>query len=262
MIQKLKTLSKQSHKVLPNNRIQNEVKEIVRSFNIPLGILLSSKYEVHNNHIYPNQNKWLFLLSICRMLFFNSMSLYRLYTGLSRGIYPKASVDSDDVVYNFLLIVFTLIHTFSFTILFILEIVHKQNNVDLILKIQTIHKSIDFSKSFPTYIIWNWISIFFTFFADISVTVAFYSPLHRMNTVIYLFQIFTDMSFFAFDINFMIATRVIVLLRKYLEKWIDDVLMMDDEEDHDEQCQQLLETYQYILETYSLYKNIFQALVS
>ena len=260
-LQKRKNLPKQSFKVLPNNRIEKEFKEIVRSFNLPLRILLSSKYDVHNNHIYPNQSKCQLVLSFCRMLFFNSMCLFRMYSTLSSSMFVN-SATTEDVVFYFVLILFTIAHSFSFTMLFIIDIVHKYNNVSLILKIQTVHKSIDFSKSLPTYVIWNWISILITISADIFITAGFYSKLHGLNIVIYLLNMLNDSLFFAFDINLMIATRVIVLLRKYLEEWIVDVLRTNNEQDNDEHCHQLLETYQNILEAYNLYKTIYQVLVS
>ena len=266
MIQERETSPKQLFQVLPNNRIDKEVKDIVCSFNIPLGIFLCSKYDVHDNHIYSNQNKCLFLLSIFRVLFFNSMSLFRMYSKLTGSVYTKVinSFSNEDIIFFFILILFTIVHSFSFTMLFILDIVHKHNNVSLILKIQTIHKSIDFSKSFPNYIIWNWISIFITVFVDVSITVGFYSSFPYMNAVVFCCDLYTDLSFFAFDINLIMAIRAIVLLRKYLEEWIDDVLKMNDiyEQDSDEQCRKILETYQHILETYNLYKTIFQVLVS
>ena len=265
MIQNHETSPKQSFQVLPNNRIDKEIRELVRSFNFPLGILLSSKYKIRNNHIYPFQNKCFFFLSFCRMLFFNSMCFYRMYSTLSTNVFAKFvnSVSAQDFTLIFVLILFTLQHSFSFTMLFILDVVHSNNNVSFILNIQTIHKKIDFRKSFPTYIIWNWISIFITITADISVFTTFYSSFSYMSAVVDFLIMFTDWSFFAFDINLMIATRVIVLLRKYIEEWIGDVQKMNDNHDIDElYCHKMFETYQDILETYNLYKTLFHILVS
>ena len=263
-IKNRKETPKKSFQVLPNNRIGNEVKQIVRSFNLPLRILLCAKYNVHNNHIYPNHNKWLLLLSFCRMVFLNFMCFYRMYTSLSSGVYARVinAIGSEDFVFVIVLIIFTIGHTFCFTMLFILDIVHKNNNVTLILKIQTIHKSIDFTKSFLSYLIWNWISIFIAISADMFVIVGYYSSVRGMTTIFLFLSIYSDFSFFAFDVNLIIATRVIVLLRKYLEAWIHDVLKMNEEQNNDERCHQLRELFQNILETYSLYKTVFEVLVS
>ena len=264
MIKKRETSPKQSFQVLPNNRIDKEIKELVRSFNVPLAIYLSSKYDICNNHIYPNQNKCLFLLSFCRTLFFGSMCLFRLSATLYNSIYIKAVdlVSTEDFVYWFVIILFFMQHIFSYTTLFILDTVHKYNNVNLILRIQTIHNNVNISNSYRIYIICNWISIFIIISTDLSVFTAFYYAFPKIDAVVYILNMLTDWSFFTFDINLIIATRVMVLLRKYLEEWIYDVLRMNEDIDYDEHCHQQLETYQEILEAYNLYKKIFQVLVS
>lgn len=255
-----------SFQVLPNNRLEEDVKKIAYSFNLPLGLFLFSKYTVHNNHIYPNQNKWQLLLSFCRMMFFNAICCFRMHVTLyaSTKIKMENITSTDVFLYIFVLSVFSIVHVFCFTMIFILDIVHKHNNVSLILKIQTIHKSVDLNKSIQSYIIWNWISILFIICINFSLIMSFYISilLEYTNVVKFIIDIFVDLLFVVFDINLIIAIRVTVLLRKYIDEWIKHILVMNNDKENKEQCHKLLEIYKHILNVYNLYKTIFQVLVS
>lgn len=261
MSQKREYLPKPAFQVPPNNRLEKEVKQIVSSFNLPLRLFLFSKYNVLDNHIYPNQNKYQLLLSFSRIVFFNLMCFHRMYAVLDVINARKKNITiTDSLVFWFLLIMFTIIHSFSFTMLFILDIIHKKNNVILILKIQTIYKSIDFGTSVRSYIIWNWISIFITVCVNVTVFVGFYTTMYYKSVVTLILDAYTDFSFVVFDINLIIAIRITILLRKYIYEWIKHVLMINYE--NNQRCQKLIEIYQNVLEVFSLFKSIFQLLVS
>ena len=52
------------------------------------------------------------------------------------------------------------------------------------------------------------------------------------------------------------------MLRKYLEEWIRNILVMNDEQENYGLTLKLLGIYQNILKAFNLYKKIFQVLVS
>ena len=146
--------------------------------------------------------------------------------------------------------------------LFILDIMHKRNNVLLILKIQTIHKKINISKSIRSYIIWNWISILTTIFCEMILCFYHYGSVNASNIGEFALDWICDIMFITFDIHLVVAIRIIILFRKYVDEWVKDILKLNYEQENDKQCVQLFEIYQHILKAYNLYKVIFNVLVS
>lgn len=71
-----------------------------------------------------------------------------------------------------------------------------------------------------------------------------------------------DLMYTALDLNLVYTIRVMQLFTKYLDEWRKYIVMMNDEHENDEYCNQLFKTYRNILEAYKLYKTIFQVLVS
>lgn len=249
---------KPSYQVLPNNRLEKEFNEIAISYNDVLKLFLFSKYHVQNNHIYPKENNFQTLLSFCRTVFLVSMCIYRVVTA---GVY-SVRLEQNSYTFMFLLVIilFSIVHTFCFIMMFVLDIVHKYNNVDLILKIQAIYKNINFSENIRTYIIWNWISVLITISANIFLFGTFYLLRTDINALERILDLFCDITYIAYDINLIVAVRIIIFLRKNLDDWTKSI--NNEHHENNEKCLKLLEIYENILEAYNLYKNIFKILVS
>lgn len=228
------------------------MQRIVFSFNFPLNLFLISKYSIRNCKIYPSGLKYR-VFAFCFMLFTYTLCIFSM-------ISVPIILDARTVFNYDLFIFFHMGYFFSssigFVILFILDIVHGKNNVLLILKIQTIHKGIDFSKNIRSFLIWNWISITILISLHIVTNIVFYNGFRTYDFRVFLDNMY-DLLCIASDINFLIAIRIITLLRMYLDMWIEEIMVMNNE-----RCPKLLEIYQNIFKAYNLYKKIFQVLVS
>lgn len=96
----------------------------------------------------------------------------------------------------------------------------------------------------------------------ILINIMYYKPLISFDIGLIIDDI-CDMMCIHFDLNFVIAIRIIILLKEYLDKWIENLLTMSSENDNNDECLELFEIiYESILKAYSLYTEIFQVLVS
>ena len=150
----------------------------------------------------------------------------------------------------------------EFTTMFILDKVHKDRNVFLVLMIQYLNKSIDFSKSVMLFVIWNWISILIVILINILTHGLYFALTHYPVVIDLVIDIAINTLYIAWEINLVISIRIIILLRKYMHEWINEVVKLSDQHENEERCLKLLEIYQSLLKAYNLYKRIFQVLVS
>ncbi|CAH1640535.1 unnamed protein product [Spodoptera littoralis] len=67
--------------------------------------------------------------------------------------------------------------------------------------------------------------------------------------------------FIALDVSIVVSMRFIILLRKYVEEWIKQALMVNYGRQDGERCNKLFRIYKNILKAYVLYKKIFHVLV-
>ena len=249
-----------SFRVLPNTRLEKEVQRIVQSFNVALHIFISSKYDIRNNNIYSRGWKYQ-LVSFCVTLFLCAIPIYRFFIDDAYNTHLK---QSEYYFYALTEIIYFAVHSICLTILFILGIVHNNNYVSLILEIQTIYKSIDFSKSIRSYIVWNWVSLFSSICVDIYLYSVFYIKfnLNYLSVIDNVLGYIFDVMFISFDVNYILAIRVIILLTKYLDEWSKDVLNLNDLHENNELCTKLIKIYLNIVKTFNMYTTIFQVLVS
>ena len=241
----------------PVNKLEKDIQRLALSYNLPLNLFLFSKYNVRNNRIYPS-GKIYHVYAFFFMLFPSVLYIYRmcLVEVTNQNItYIESSL------FSFFAVLFGTNILFGFMMMFILDFVHKDNNVLLILKTQTIHRSIEFNTEIRYYIAWNWISTVAIICANIIINVVYYGSF-EMYDVATVLDMFSDIIWVAVDINFVIVIRIIILLKQYLDKWINMVLKTNYEYDFDQQCRKLLEIYQNILKAYYLYNRMFQVLVS
>lgn len=241
----------------PVMKLEKDIQRLALSYNLPLNLLLFSKYNLRINHISPN-GKTYNIFAFCVMLLMNALYIYRTFileisnknlTFLESGLFQIFAIFYGTTVMS------------GFMMMFILDLVHRDNNVLLILKIQTIHRSIDFSKDIQCYIGRNWISTVAIICANIITNAVFYGSFEMLDIGVIL-DLVSDIMWVAVDINYVIVIRIIILLKKYLDKWIKMVLITNAEYDNDERSRKLFRMYQNILEAYNLYTKIFHVLVS
>lgn len=147
----------------------------------------------------------------------NAMCFYRMFTDdVGDGI-----IIGDIVIVSVFNMSYYIYYSFGYFMIFILNIIHSRNNVLVILRIQMIHKSIDFSQNIKSVIIWNWVSLLCTLAFNIFFSTVYYLSWTYSNCVDFTFDIVSDVMFITFDINLVYAFRVVTLLRKYLEECIN-----------------------------------------
>lgn len=251
----LNTMS-HTRKSLQNNRLDTDIQRIAYSFNFPLNLFLTSKYCLHENNLYSSGLKYIFF-ALCLTCFMSVLCFLRMFT------VEDAKVKKTQYQYD-IFSLSTIVNFFScfigFTLIFGLDLIHRNNNVLLILNLQNIYRSIDFSKSIQDFIVWNWISTTINTCVHIFINALYYGPL-MISDVGFILDAICDLMCIPLDLNFVIAIRIIILLKKYLDEWIKKVLKITEEQNNDEKCFELIRTYGKILNTYNLYTKIFQMLV-
>lgn len=258
ILQKKKKNPKPAFKVLLNSRLEIEVQRIVHSFNFALHLFFSSKYYIRNNHIYPRGNLYT-AASFFYILMMIVVYFQRAFTKrVSDMLMKKIENDFASLCSAFLFI----LQSVCLIILFCVDIENKQNNLNLILKIQTIYKRFNFKKNIRSYVLWNYVSIISFICLDIYCLILFVRFRMYVNYADFASDIACDIAYLSFDINYIVAIRIIIFLKKYLVEWIKEIMAFEDNENNNELCQKLLDTYQDILEAYNLYKIIFRVLVS
>lgn len=243
--------------VFPNNRLEKDIQRSLLPFNLTLKMLLSSKYNLRNNHIYPNGKKY-HIFAFCFTLFLSALHIYRTFIV---DVIQQNMTRSEGDLFSCISVLYGTTVLFGYTMMCALDFTHNDNNILLIMKIQSIYKSIDFSTDMRCYIFWNWISIIIIICANVIITAIYYENIktYDIGTIL---DIVSDIKWIELDINFTIVIRLIVLLTAYLETWIKNVRIMNCEYANDEQYIELFWIYQNIFEAYNLYKKIFHVLVS
>lgn len=248
----------QIQNMLLQTKLDEYIEKIAFSLNFPLNLFLTSKYYLRKSHIEPNGIKYR-VFAFCLLIFTISLYLCKIFAVNDLKV-KKTQFKFD--LYSPSFIIHCIMFIVGFTTIFILDIVHKDNIVLLILKIQTIHRNIDYRKSIRSYIIWNWISTTTMIGNHILFSNLNFDPTYSFD-LSYIRDEICDLLCIGFDDNIIISIRLIILLRRYLENWKEEVFMINVENVNDDKWLQLFNIiFKNILEAYSLYKKIFQVLVS
>ena len=247
-----------SFKVSLKSRLDEDVKRIANSFNFVLNLFLASKYKIQYGYIYPVLKRYQ-IFSFCCVLLINSMCCYRMYSVDITDIYMK---HLESKLLKLFAVFYFITYLIGFTTMFLLDLVHKNNYVLLILMIQTVHRNIDFNRNIPSFISWNWITTTSIILINIFISAIYYTSCYYDYIIDIVFDSIFDFMYTTLDVNLIIATRIIILLKKYLDEWITEILMFHDEHENYERCGKLFENYKNIFKVYDVYKNIFYVLVS
>ncbi|XP_063897718.1 uncharacterized protein LOC110374958 [Helicoverpa armigera] len=244
--------------MLLENRLDKEVERIAFSFNLPLNLLLFSKYRLKYNRIYPNGIKYDIYAFFCT-LFLGVLCFYRIFT---LDMTNASMSYMERAILTVVPILFFTIYFIGFVIVFVSDIVYKDNNVLLILTIQTINRSISFSKTVHSFNMWTHISFATVILVNLITRGTFYLTCRYSHISEEISDIVRDFSFVTTDVNMVIATRIIILLKQYIDLWIKAILTTNVAQETDLYCQKLFGVYMNIIKAYKIYRKVFQALVS
>lgn len=234
--------------VLMNNRLEKDIQKMMFPVHLMFSIFLASKYTIKDDYVTPKGRVYrIFTFVFVAVLF--GMTVNRLFF---EGIEDTLGLYNFDLVSLFY-IYFCFFYLTLLAILFYLNMIHSEANISLILLIQKIYLGLDFSDNLKIITRRNWIGIVGTFLLNIFLQYLFYTTFdefHLIDTIL-------DFLFTIFDLNLVYSLLVLLLLRRYLEKWIKLVIGDFD----DKTSVKLFIIYRNIIEAYNHYKTTFKLLV-
>lgn len=242
-----------SKEIFLNNSLETDVQRIFYPFNYIMSLFLSSRFNLQPNSVRPISRKSLILRSLV-VGFMIIATAYRIHLkDISRFGHNIENISIVLLVSYFLIIS----RCMDYVCMFILNIVHRYNNVVLIVIIQSIHKSIHFN-GIRSFIFWNWVLVVASTVFNVLAFILFGVICHFVD----LFCV-CELVIICFDVDFLYTIRVLVLMIKYLNGWIENFRMLHFHSGNDEMyCKKMFNVYCKILKVFDLYKSIFQVLVS
>ncbi|PZC77088.1 hypothetical protein B5X24_HaOG200738, partial [Helicoverpa armigera] len=232
--------------VLLNNHLDEEVQRILQPFHTLLTVFLSSKYRIRDNHINPNG--FIFEFSgFSGLCFAFGATVYRLLKNENSGF-------DSNVMTNIIHYFLPAMRLLGFVTNFVLTIIHRYNNVILVLHIQRIYRSIDFSKSVDSYVLGNRITVAIILVTNGVIFTVFITMYNGFDVLNVLFDIY----FVTLDVDFIYAIRILILLVRFLEEWIKSNKLIEEQAIDGEYSSKLRESHRYILLAYEMYKTTTQ----
>nr|XP_049701681.1 uncharacterized protein LOC110374949 [Helicoverpa armigera] len=236
--------------VLLDNRLGKDIQRMLYPVNLILSLFLSSKYTIKDDYITPKGKKF-YIATFFFILLLYGLGINRVFF---EDIEDTMGTDNRDIVTIIFSFAFVF-YSIGFTLIFVLNIIHSDCSISLILTLQKVFNSLDFSDKIVAITRWNWFAICIAFGTNVFLYMLYYVTYHDFNPV----DLVMDIMFITFDINLVYGILVITWLRKILQKWIDDVLAFEDGDE--EFYSEYFQVYRNILNAYNCYKTLFQLLV-
>ncbi|PZC77066.1 hypothetical protein B5X24_HaOG200716 [Helicoverpa armigera] len=239
-----------------NNKIDKDLQSVLRPLNLMQAIVICSKYRISDNKIKPHSRLYNWL-GFTLVIAFRILSIHKLLT----SNYP--SNVSRLVAFLYMINIFDFVfNAIGFFLNSYVNIIHRYNNVWLVLKLQHIHRILNInSKNLQMLIIYNWISA-------ISIYIVFIMYMCYISLFFPVFSVFgtiVTFSTISFDINVIHALLLIKLLRQTLRMWILKLLDLKntDTVSNDESLwTQMFDAYKNILDVYKMIEKLFKLMVS
>lgn len=245
--------------VLLDNIVTTDVQNLFLPLNILQKFVLSSKYKICDNFIFPNGRRAnsISLISLIAFVLLTGIQISRkTYTILNSSEYQTY-----DYISTFCIISSLCLSVLGHIIAFIANVNNNNLNVRFVLNIQKLLKSLNFCKKIiKRLIIWNWFYCVLTLIQFLSLYILRYTLFTDFNLLVFL----CDCSLIIFDANAVNAIRVTVLIKSIFKKWFHDVnsTKMLNAKINDLYCKRMFETYVNILNLYEMFIEVFQDTVS
>ncbi|KAF9799864.1 hypothetical protein SFRURICE_017098 [Spodoptera frugiperda] len=234
--------------------LDEDIQRMFYPFNCLLLLLCTPKYAIRNSYIVPNgiTRTILSFLSVCFVII---VSVFYLFFQEQNDVYASAHEGAIELVIT----IFLHILYISITIMiFVLNIIHSKDNILLMVSIQKIYRSFIIIKGVNSFVIWNWIIAGVTIISNIAI----YTSFHMTSNGVYIFTLpllIRNCMYATVDVNCVYAIRVLALLNKCLDEWVDRIARLNEEEEYYMNTTKLVNVYLDILKAYKLYKTLFQA---
>lgn len=251
---KIYTRNLASNEILLNNNVDKDVQMMVRPLNFLM--VFYQKYKIRDNFITSNSN-YDHILSLCATTILIILYIRQGLLDMNETLEIVLNTSYTDIFYIF---DFSYI-IFGFIFNFIQNVRSTDINVDLLLKIQEIHKINKNFKNVTNNIqFWNWCCF------------ALYILYHFIQNLFNIIVYFRIYLIFFYDVNIIYAFCVIRLIRNELAIWIIQMQKAyefcieenidEEDEDGEKYCERLYNGYFNILGAFNSYKEVSQGVVS
>ena len=236
-----------------DNTVDKNMQAMLLPLTLTQTVVLSPKFRIKNNVLTPN-NGFYKLLLFCGTVLPVSLYCYRM-SDLSHDKVVEWRIISMQKIAVYWDAIFDCT---GFIFNFFIHLVLSKKNVSLVLTIQKIHRVLNGDDNFQKFTRNNWISMIVV----ISVFILFfiYNRVLHANLPLYVF--ITASSPIVFDIDLILAIRYIKLLEVHVVLWNHQILNQCFDHQNETCRKRLFEVYFQILESYNIYKQIFQVMVS
>lgn len=234
---------------LLNNYIENDTKIIFYPLYFIQILILSPKFIIRDNFIYPIGKR--FKITIAFLLAF----VFVLYIYSVIYLHDFVEIYKDHRLLALLLSSYGIVNYFETVSLFILNVIHNKNNILLILNIQTLNKDIDIGeKCKMSFLLWNWICYMSIVCMEL-LMILFNYMYYRTNFA----DMITEFLNMTFTLNFVYVIRIIILLNIYMMKFHKNILIVENYQGRDNRKK--IDIYQKLMEVYTLWRKISHVLV-
>lgn len=236
---------------LLNNKLDKDIQNIIKPFNILLTIFNSSKFKIKDGYITECEKKFHIPLYFIN-LFMTICSMYSMVSDTT--VWPLAAIST--------VFVYFCLYFLQTTLLAVVNIFLSDVHISLIIKLQEVHRNFVFHTDLvKNFIIWNWISL-----SALPLLITFYTYIYFIatNITINMYDLNCVLVIIGYDLNFIYAIRIITMLTIYVRKWIDNtnVETVVNGVENKKYLKNMFQIYKNILDVYKTYQTSFEVVVS
>lgn len=234
------------------NYVSDHFVRIFHPINLTLSILVAGKYKIQDNFITPTTKKY----NMTVYMAFALGMLFKIYSTFFKEHLNSMNVDA--AIFIFRCILFCL----NVIILCFVNVTNSYTNIFLVLKLQRIYMKLYKNKNIDHHGPGNCMHAIHIFYVIIVLRLLLAIATLLTTPSCNISDLASAVLYVGFDVNMFYSIHVINLLTRYLKEWNNHVKEMNDEHRYDEYCKELFEVYQDILESFQLFKDTSQLLVT
>lgn len=240
---------------LPNNFLERNLQSALIPMHIMLVLFFCAKFNIWDHKITPTGvyhtifSALSTLTILCGCFYFMLGSSFAVFSG---GFSYFQYLNK--VYVHFLLF-------FGICLNFYINIIHKYNNVFVILKVQSIYQILKINEIFKRLVFSNWAYVITL--NCFHIAWVFYSYYDYELNIVGVGISFMSYCFVSFDMTLLYAARVMKLLTKPLECWVKTVKRSGRVANSENECywNTMFEVYMEILEVYEICEKTFHQMV-
>lgn len=236
--------------VLLNNIVDKDLQLVLKPLNLAQNLFFCAKFSIRDNFVTSNSRCYNYFSIFCAILYTIFLSILLIISCVY--LFSRTTV---------LIIILQMFYQaysacFGYTVNIISNIVHCNNNVCLLLKIQHVLRSLKIDGRYLRRVLFfNWIAVVF-------ISILYILGKINENFKIEVNTIIIQSPTILFEVNILYATCIVKLLKKALNVWTAEV-KMPITQGLEDKCywNKMFKMYLNILESYDLFQKTFRLLV-